>query len=276
VDVRPVKTDGPAPSLRIGAVSYLNSRPLVDCLAQFAPEAQVILDYPSRLADGLKAGTLDVSLIPSIEYFCQPGATVVSDACVSCQGRVQSVKLYGRVPVEKIRSLALDEGSRTSVALTRILLQERHGIAPRLERLPLGASAADTSADAVMLIGDRGLLAPEGQFAFVWDLGEEWVRWTGLPFVFAMWVARPNVATDRLARLLSSARDEGVSRLEAIARDAAPKVGLSQAACLVYLRDHLAFRLGPEQRRGLELFAEYAAKNRLVPEVPLVFHRTSA
>jgi chorismate dehydratase len=162
------------------------------------------------------------------------------------------------------------------VALTRILLQERHGIAPRLERLPLGSSAADTSADAVMLIGDRGLLAPEGQFAFVWDLGEEWVRWTGLPFVFAMWVARPNVATDRLARLLSSARDEGVGRLEAIARDAAPKVGLSQEACLVYLRDHLAFRLGPEQRRGLELFAEYAAKIGLVPEVPLVFHRTSA
>jgi len=263
--------------IRLGAVSYLNARPLVFCLAELAPAAEIVVDYPSRLADGLAAGHLDAALVPSIEYFRQPGSTIVSDACVACDGPVRSVKLYGRVPVEQVRTLALDEGSRTSAALTRILLKERFALEPETERLPLGASFEDTRADAVMLIGDRGLSDPAGEFEFVWDLGEEWSRWTGLPFVFAMWIARPGVETAELDRLLRAARDEGVQRFPQIAREAASPLGLPEAECLAYLEHNLIFRLGPREKRGLETFGRCAARHGLIAkEVPLVFHRQSA
>src|SRR5689334_2567653 len=167
--------------IRVGAVSYLNTKPLIYGFERFAPEAELVLDYPSRLADSLAAGTLDVALIPSIEFFQDPTYTIVSDACIGCRGPVLSVKLFSRVPVDKIRTLALDEGSRTSAALVRILLKERFGIEPEREPLPLGNDLGDTRADAVLLIGDRAMHSPVGKFAAVWDLGDEWCRWAELP-----------------------------------------------------------------------------------------------
>jgi len=259
-------------TIRIGAVSYLNARPLVFFLPRLAPHAQIAVDYPSRLAERLRCGDLDVALIPSIEYFRLPGARIVSDACVACEGQVKSVRLYGRKPVDQIETLALDEGSRTSAVMARILLKERFRLEPRLKLLPLGASAEQSDADAVMLIGDRGMFAPEGPFQFVWDLGEEWVRWTGLPFVFAMWVTRSPGSCNGLERALAAARDEGVRRLDEIARAEAPTVGVSQQECLAYFRDNLVFRLGPRQRQGLERFGRLAAQHGLAPpNVPLVF-----
>jgi chorismate dehydratase len=142
-----------------------------------------------------------------------------------------------------------------------------------LRALPIGASASDTDADAVMLIGDRGMLAPPGAFEFVWDLGEEWTRWTGLPFVFSMWIARPHVDLAGLDLGLAAARDDGERRLEEIARAEAPDVGISERECLAYLRDHLVFRLGPRERCGLETFGRLAAEHNLAPAgVPLVFY----
>src|SRR4051812_37972662 len=138
--------------IKIGAVSYLNTKPLVYRLAEFAPKAEIVFDLPSRLADNLGRGQLDIALIPSIEYFLGAGYTVVSDACIACRGPVLSVKLFSRVPISEVGTLALDEGSRTSAALVRILLHERAGIQPRCEPLPIGASISDTSADAVLLI----------------------------------------------------------------------------------------------------------------------------
>ena len=175
--------------LKIGAVRYLNTKPLVYRLSEFAPQAEVLFDLPSRLADQLGTAELDIALIPSIEYFHGTGYTVVSDACIACRGPVLSVKLFSRVPISEIERLALDESSRNSAALVRILLNERAGIRPRCE------SVADWSdnfryedADAVLLIGDRAIHSPPGHFTEVWDLGDEWRRWSGLPFVFAMWV----------------------------------------------------------------------------------------
>src|ERR1700733_15959753 len=101
--------------LRVGAVTYLNTKPLVYRLEQFAPHVELVFDLPSRLADQLAAGQLDVALIPSIEFFQNPHYTIVSDACIACRGPVRSVKLFSRVPPQNIQSLALDEGSRTSV-----------------------------------------------------------------------------------------------------------------------------------------------------------------
>lgn len=263
--------------VRIGAVSYLNSRPLVACLPQLAPEAEIVVDLPSRLADGLAGGRFDVALVPSIEFFRHPGRTVVSDACVSCHGRVRSVKLYSRVPAPRIRTLALDEGSRTSAALARILLKERFGLEPDLRALPIGASADECGADAVVLIGDRAIRASDNGYAAVWDLGEEWLRWTGLPFVFAMWIARPGVDLGPVEQVLGRARDEGVQRLVEIARQAAPEVGIPEADCLAYLRDHLGFWLGGQERLGLKTFYRLAVAHQLAPAgIDLVFYHGHA
>lgn len=262
-------------SLRIGAVSYLNSKPLVHCLEELV-DAQIVVDLPSRLAEGLAGGSLDVALIPSIEYARNGGYTIVSDACISCNGPVKSVMLYSRVPVDRIRTLSLDEGSRTSAVLTRILLAERFDIHPRAVTLPIGSTASDSDADAVMVIGDRGMIPVDGPHEFVWDLGQEWCGWTGLPFVFAMWAARGELPghenniehqgkLKELGRLLGLARDRGVGRLEEIARSEAPSVGLPFGQCHEYLRDNLTYRLGESQQRGVKRFYELAARYGLAP-----------
>ncbi len=268
-------------SLRIGAVSYLNSKPLIYCLDELigenrAADVQIIVDLPSRLALGLAEGSLDVALIPSIEYARNGGYKIVSDACISCNGPVRSVMLYGRVPVTQIRTLALDEGSRTSAALVQILLAERFDIHPRTVQLPIGSAASDSDADAVMLIGDRGMIPIDGPYEFVWDLGQEWCEWTGLPFVFAMWVARGGRAEDqraadvqekliKLDRILRLARDRGIERFEEIAENESPVVGLPYQQCYTYFRDNLTFHLGRPQRRGLERFFELASRYDLAP-----------
>lgn len=251
--------------LRIGAVSYLNTKPLVHRLDELAPQATIVYDLPSRLADDLAAGRLDVALIPSIEFFQDPAYTIVSDACIGCRGPVLSVKLFSRVPIEKIRTLALDEGSRTSVALIRILLQERYGLAPQLEPLPIGASVDSTQADAVLLIGDRAIHPPAGNFVETWDLGDEWCRWSELPFVFAMWVARTDVDLQGIETALRESRDAGLANLPQIAHAEASAVGLNDEQCLTYLRDNLYFYLGSRERRGLELFYQHAAALGFAP-----------
>ncbi|MBX3436936.1 MAG: menaquinone biosynthesis protein, partial [Planctomycetaceae bacterium] len=185
--------------LRLGAVSYLNSKPLIERLSELLPEAQISLDWPSRLADDLARGEMDVALIPSIEAFADPDYEIISDACVATRGPVLSVKLYCRVPPGDLRTLALDEGSRTSAALVRIMLFERYGVTPEIEPLPMGCGIDDTTADGVLLIGDRAMHTPTETFDTTWDLGAEWLSWTGLPFVFAMWVGRSASAMGPLA-----------------------------------------------------------------------------
>ncbi len=250
---------------RIGAVRYLNSRPLTVGLAQRLPRARVTYDLPSRLADQLGAGQLDVALVPSIELAGREDYCIVSDACIASDGAVRSVRLYGRVPPQRIRTLALDEGSRTSVALVRILLKEQLGLEPALERLPIGAPLESSSADAVMLIGDRAIQPANGRFAFNWDLGQRWNEWTGLPFVFAAWIARVDMQLPGLEAGLTATRDDGVRQLAEIARREAPKFDLTEADCLSYFRDNLNFFLGRRQREGLRRFFKLAARHGLVP-----------
>ncbi len=154
------------------------------------------MDVPSRLADGLAAGELDVALIPSVEYLrgASRGYEILPGFAIAARGAVRSVKLFSRVPVETIARLALDEGSRTSQALVRVWLDAAHGVRPSsIESLPLGVPPLESTADAVLLIGDRAMKVPDSAFHTVVDLGEAWVALTGLPFVFALWVARPGV-----------------------------------------------------------------------------------
>lgn len=251
--------------LRVGAVNYLNTKPLVYRLDRLAPQADVVFDLPSRLADRLAAGGLDVALIPSIEFFQDPAYRIVSDACIACRGPVLSVKLFSRVAPQRIGRLALDEGSRTSAALVRILLRERFGIEPLLQPLPIGEGLESSDADAVLLIGDRAMHSPAGRFAEVWDLGDAWVRWAGLPFVFAMWTARSDADLNGLETALSEARDLGVAHLEEIAAVEAAPLGLTMPQCVSYLRDNLHFFLGPREHDGLKRFYDLAAGLALAP-----------
>ncbi|MFM7137963.1 MAG: menaquinone biosynthetic enzyme MqnA/MqnD family protein [Planctomycetota bacterium] len=251
--------------LRFGAVQYLNTRPLVHGLAGAGIELS--FDLPSRLADRLTAAQLDVALIPVVELFRHPEHRLVSDACIGCRGAVMSVKLLLRTAPQRVASIALDEGSRTSAVLAQVLLAERHGVRPRVEPLSIGSAASETAADAVLLIGDRALsdATAGGSFQQVWDLGDEWCRWTGLPFVFAAWAARPGVSAERFAGRLEAARDAGLANLAAIAAAEAAPHGLTVPQCLSYLRDNLHYHLGPREQEAVRAFRDLAAGLGLVP-----------
>ena len=268
--------------MKLGAVSYLNTKPLVYNLPAPGDGIDLIFDLPSRLADRLAAGELDVALIPSVEFFQNPAYTIISDACIGCRGPVFSVKLFSRKPIAEIKTLALDEGSRTSAALIQILLRERHGVQPQLLPLPIGSPWEDSPADAILVIGDRAMHPPQStqlaprdeinsrselstEFVEIWDLGDVWCRWAELPFVFAMWVARPGIDTTELAAKLSAARDQGVAHLTQIARAEASRYELSYDQCLRYLRDNLHFTLGPRELAGLRLYYQHAVGLDLAP-----------
>ncbi len=258
-------------SFQVGAVSYLNTKPLIHHLDESLPGADLKLDLPSRLATQLNAGLLDVALIPSIELFRAQSTelSIVSDACIACRGPVWSVQLLFRKPPAQVATLALDEGSRTSAALAQILLLDRCGIRPKLQPLPIGEPAESANADAILVIGDRALRGWGDEFVEIWDLGDEWCRTTELPFVFAMWVARPrfdsSLDTTRLALGLEAARDAGLRDAQQIAAVQAPRYGLTVEACSDYFLKHLHFQLGPREQKGLELYYHRAVEFGLAP-----------
>ncbi len=252
--------------LRIGVVCYLNSRPLVEYLPQYLPGAIFRRGVPAQLADGLAAGELDVGLVPVVEWFRHPKWQLISDACVACRGKVESVKLFGRVPPERVQTVAADVASRTSVALTEVLLAEKFGIRPQIVPLELERSPQVTPCDAALVIGDRAMQTPSTGWEFVWDLGEQWYLWTGLPFVFAVWLARPREDWRPLEEALRRARDIGVARTSEICSHYAATTGLSEAECREYLEKHLWFYLDNKSWQGLELFRLLVEKHHLLPE----------
>ena len=258
--------------IKIGAVSYLNTRPLVHGLADQDNELELSFDLPSRLADQLAAGELDVALIPSVETFLQDELTIVSDACIACHGPVWSVKLFSRVPFASIRTLALDEGSRTSAALVKILLKH-HACQPTFQQLDIEADWRQSESDAVMVIGDRAMNANCDSYVHTKDLGEWWHEITGLPFVFAVWAARPGVDCSLLDDLLSDSRERGLEDVSRIAEVHAEGYGLSVQKCREYLTQNLHFYLGAREKSGLDLFYDKATRNGLVPSKrELVFY----
>lgn len=250
--------------LRLGAVSYLNSRPLVEKLRDCVPQAEISLDFPSRLANRLRERQLDAALIPSIEFFRIPDLRISSDACVAARGEVLSVRLFCRTSPGQVQRLALDDGSRTSATLARIILAEHFGAFPKTEQLSLAHGLQDSTADAVLLIGDRAMHEPVGDFNCVIDLGEFWYEWTGLPFVFAIWAVHEDCATESLAMSLSRARDEGVKLSKKIAAEQAPLIGISESTAFQYLTKNLHYRLSSAERSGLRLFHELALSHNLV------------
>ena len=263
--------------IRVGAVSYLNAKPLYYRLEDRAGAVELSMDLPSRLATRLASGDLDVALIPSVEYLrgAASGYEILSGFAIAARGAVRSVKLFSRVPFERIDRLALDEGSRTSQALTRVWLDARHGVRPsRIEALPMGVSALESTADAVLVIGDRAMKVPDAPFHSVVDLADAWKSLTGLPFVFALWVVRPGVALGNLPEILAKCRADGLAHAHELAATHGPKLGLDPLACHEYLTRVISYDLGEPEIAGLRRFARMAADLGLAPQgVDLVFHR---
>ena len=251
--------------IRVGAVNYLNSKPLIEGLTQFAPNVDLFLDLPSRLADQLASDRLDVALIPVIEFFRAGRYTILPDIAVASCGPVLSVTLFSRVPWERIESVALDEGSRTSAALTQILLKKRYNRVPRWQQLPITVAADDLSTDAVLLIGDRAMRACLPGFDFAYDLGQEWTDWTGLPFVFAVWAVREGVDLGNAAEAFLRAKREGIRQAGRIAAREAGALGLDPGFCRRYLTNIIRYDLGPRELAGLSLFSKFARELNLAP-----------
>ncbi len=262
--------------LRVGAVSYLNAKPLYHRMESIAPEVMLSMDVPSRLAEKLAAGEVDVALIPSVEYLRGSGRgyRIIPGFAIAARGPVLSVKLFTRTPWNQIDRLALDAGSRTSQALAQIWLWLAHGVRPAVvEELPLGVSALECTADAVLVIGDRAMRVPEAPFQDSVDLGEAWYRMTGLPFVFALWVARAGVELGDLPSVLEQCRALGLAEAPLLADIHGQRLGLEYATCYDYLTRVLSYDLGPRELAGLRRFAELAAELGLVNEgVQFVFH----
>ncbi|MDB5311533.1 MAG: hypothetical protein JWO38_5735 [Gemmataceae bacterium] len=253
-------------TIRVGAVNYLNTKPLIERLTEFAPTVALSLALPSRLADQLAAGELDVGLIPVVEYFRGANYSFVPGVAIASRGPVLSVTLFSRVPWGQIRSVALDEGSRTSAALTQILLRKRYAVHPTFTPLPIDTPADDLATDAVLLIGDRAMRACLPGYQYAYDLGQEWTDWTGLPFVYAVWAVRGGVVLGEVEPAFHRAKEYGLAHAGAIAQREAGPLGLDPGYCRRYLTNIIRYDLGPQESAGLRRFHELAAELGLAPE----------
>ena len=252
--------------VRVGAVNYLNTKPLIERLTDFAPEIALSLELPSRLADQMSRGELDIGLIPVIEYFRAETYSYIPGVSIASRGAVLSVTLFSRVPWPEIRTVALDEGSRTSAALTQILLRKRYGITPQIEPLPINMEADDRTTDAVLLIGDRAMRACLPGFEYAYDLGQEWTDWTGLPMVFALWAVRDGVElSQKTVAAFGKAKAFGLSRAGQIAAREAPHLGLDSGYCRRYLTNIIHYDLGTRELAGLARYYSLAVELGLAP-----------
>lgn len=249
--------------MKIGAVSYLNTKPLI--YGWQVPDTELVLDLPSRLADRLHAQDLDIALIPSVEFLRSDNFSIVSDACIACRGPVRSVQILFRCPPSKVRSLALDEGSRTSAALAQVLLHEKFGIRPQTELFSIQDDYHGITTDAIVIIGDRAMQVDHAPFHEVWDLGQAWYDHFGLPFVFAVWATYHQQLEPWWSNYFQQRRDDGYAHRDALAHQEAPHYGLQPADCLRYFEHQLHFRLGAEELAGLDLFRTKAVEIGLLP-----------
>jgi len=243
------------PSLRVGIVNYLNSRPLAWSFlrGEVGPDIQTRFLPPAQVADLLATGDLEVGLIPSIEVQRIPGLKVLPGLCVAATREVRSVLLLSRCPVHQIQRLALDENSRTSATLVRILLRESFGIEP--ECLTAAPRLADmmTEADAALVIGDPAL-AVDRRGLHVLDLAAAWYQLTGHPFVFAVWAVREGVDIGPWQEVFHRSLVQGKSQMEALVQEASGEMALSVEAIREYLTRCLSFELGQAEQQGLEEF----------------------
>ena len=244
-------------------VSYLNTVPLVWGMLHGEQRGMFDLSFaiPAECADRLQSGLADIGIVPAVELNRQK-LEIIRGAGIACHGPVRSIFLISKVPFGEIRKLATDSTSRTSVALSRVILARKYGVEPAVQSHAPHLPSMLEQADAALIIGDAALVLDPAELPFhVLDLGAEWVQMTGLPMVFAVWAARGGLATQDPKPFLDSMRF-GLEHISDIAHSEHAKVGVSEELARSYLRDNIVFQLGEREYAGLEMFLQYASELR--------------
>jgi chorismate dehydratase len=251
-------------TFRIASVSFLNARPLIHGLER-DPRVKLLLDVPSRLLDLLRTNQADVALLPVIDYQREGGLTIIPAGGIGSDGATLTVRIFSRVPIAQIKSLACDPDSHTSVALARIILARRHNLRPEFTDLSR-AAAGDEPTQARLLIGDKVVCDGPRGYPHQLDLGDEWKLLTGLPFVFATWMARSDVPDlPRLHEVLAAAKARGMAELDAIVRDHGVPRGWPAPLAKAYLTRHLTFDVAEREFDAIRLFHRLAAEEQIIP-----------
>lgn len=245
--------------LRVGSVPYLVARPLDHTLAE-APGIGLEHDVPARLVERLRAGELDVALVSSIELFRQPGYRYVPHIGVAGRGHVASVQVFLRKPLSEVRRIALDPSSRTAATLSRVLLAEHPGGGPEFVEVPAGEDPREADCDGWLRIGDPALReyhAPDAPKTF--NPSRAWAERTGLPFVFAAWIVRPEVEIEPHLAAFARARLAGSRQLGPLASEAARAWRLPLQACCTYLFEECEYEPAGDMHAALCAFRDAAA-----------------
>ena len=244
--------------LRIGCVKYLNARPLIH-----GWPGEVVFDHPSVLCDKLSAGALDVALVSSFEFLRNPVYTLVDGVSISSNGPVHSVFVAHNGELAEIEEIEVDPASQTGINLLRCLLAEM-GLAPKFVFRTRLMQRAITPRLAKFFIGDQAIRfrdETEGMFQF-WDLGEEWLRRTQLPFVYALWLIRPEVSSPKaIADSLRACRDNNLRELDLLI---AGEREFSPDFCQFYLNECLRYQYGPQEKEGLSTFRRLCEKHGIL------------
>jgi chorismate dehydratase len=266
--------------LRISAISYLNTAPLMWDFehggADQEARCQFDISYtlPSGCAQALAAGSADIGIIPAAAYAGNPELLVLPEVAIASRRAVRSILLVSKVPIEKVRSVALDTSSMTSVALTKILFEKWLGGGRTFIAMAPDVDAMLAQHDAGLLIGDPALKVDRGHYETL-DLAEEWIRHTGKPFVFAFWAVRSAALQEGdpaldLAAIFRESRDHGLepASLNQTAREWAARLEMSEADVRSYLTQNIHYQLDAGCLEGLRLFYQYAAEIGALPAAP--------
>jgi chorismate dehydratase len=238
--------------IKVAAVSYLNTKPLLYGIerSDVMNDIELLLDYPSKLAERLKNGEIDMALLPVAAMPGIKGARVVSDYGIASDGNVASVAIFSQVPMEEIESVYLDYQSRTSVRLAQLLLEEYWEKKVEFKQAPENYIDYINGANAGVIIGDRAL-KQYTNFEYVYDLATAWKEHTGLDFVFAAWVANKDLPADFLTRF-NAANAEGLNHIDkVIAQNSFPYYDLR-----TYYTENIKYRLDDAKLKGMNKFLE--------------------
>lgn len=237
--------------MKISVVSYLNSKPFIFGLEKNSlPGWDISLDIPSECARKLIAGEADLGLVPVASLLSIPDYQIVSPYCIGAVGKVDSVKLYSEVPIEKIEKVLLDYQSRTSVNLVRVLARELWKISPSWTHSVSGFETQIRGTTAAVVIGDR-TFSMNGKFAYEYDLSEGWHSLTGLPFVFAVWASRKKISPEAEATFTTALRHGLANMDEVVKHNAEQYPGVDVNG---YLNRSISYNLDIEKRKAIELF----------------------
>lgn len=244
-------------------VSYLNTVPLVWGMTHGEQRGLFDLSFaiPAECADRLESGLADIGIVPAVELNRQK-LDIIRGAGIACHGPVRSIFLISKVPFEEIRRLAADSTSRTSVALSRVILARKYGVEPEVRSHQPHLPSMLEHADAALIIGDAALVLDPADLPFqVLDLGAEWVKMTGLPMVFAVWAQRHALPPQDPKPFLESMHF-GRNHIDDIARSEHAKAGVSEELARSYLTNNIVFELGDREYAGLTTFLRYASELR--------------